>query len=163
VKGSHEALLDAFQVAVVGRDRPRLHDVCAPDLHYEDPLCSRPLAGPDELADHIAKLWQAFPDARIERLGERLGDGRYISAPIRLRGTHTGDLGTIPASGRVLDVHAVLICELDPPGERLWRVRPFFDAYGAAVQIGVLPAPGTLGERALMMVRGFGLRVRRGP
>src|SRR5262249_13228797 len=114
VKASHEALLDAFQVALVGRDRPRLHEVCASDLHYEDPLCSRPLAGPDELADHISRLWQAFPDARIERLGERLGDGRYISAPVRLRGTHTGDLGTIPASGRVLDVHAVLICELDP-------------------------------------------------
>ncbi len=163
MKGAHEALLDAFQVALVGRDRPRLHEVCAPDLHYEDPLCAQPLAGPDELADHVARLWHAFPDARIERLGERLGDGRFVSAPIRLVGTHAGDLGGIPASGRPLAVDAVLICELDPPGERLWRVRPFFDVYSAAVQIGVLPEHGTLGERALMMVRGFGLRVRRGP
>jgi steroid delta-isomerase-like uncharacterized protein len=163
VKAAHDQLLDAFQVALVGRDRPRLHDVCAPDLHYEDPLCKEPLRGPDELADHVSKLWQAFPDARIERLGERLGDGRYVAAPIRLLGTHTGDLANIPASGKPLSVHAVLFCELDPPGERLWRVRPFFDVYGAAVQIGVMPEHGTLGERALMMVRGFGVRVRRGP
>jgi hypothetical protein len=28
------------------------------------------------------------------------------------------------------------------------------------VQLGVLPARGTLGERALFMLRGFGLRAR---
>jgi hypothetical protein len=35
----------------------------------------------------------------------------------------------------------------------------FFDAYGAAVQLGVLPARGTLSERALLALRGFGLRL----
>jgi hypothetical protein len=39
-------------------------------------------------------------------------------------------------------------------------VRAFFDAYDAAVQLGVLPARGTFGERALLMLRGFGLRSR---
>ena len=41
---------------------------------------------------------------------------------------------------------------------RLLRIRAFFDAYGAAVALGVLPRPGTVGERALLMLRGFGLR-----
>jgi hypothetical protein len=41
---------------------------------------------------------------------------------------------------------------------RLYRVRAFFDAYGAGVALGVLPRPGTLGGRALMLLRGFGLR-----
>ncbi len=58
-------------------------------------------------------------------------------------------------------VHAVLYAELDPPRERLWRVRAFFDLYDAAVQIGVLPKRGTLSERALFMVRGFGLNRTR--
>ena len=40
-------------------------------------------------------------------------------------------------------------------------MRAFFDAYDAAVQLGVLPARGTLGERALLMLRGFGLRASR--
>jgi hypothetical protein len=30
--------------------------------------------------------------------------------------------------------------------------------YEAATQLGVLPARGTLGEKALLMLRGFGLR-----
>ena len=53
-------------------------------------------------------------------------------------------------------VHAVLYCELRE--ERLLRVRGFYDLYGAAVQLGVLPKAGTLGEKALLMLRGFGLR-----
>ena len=57
-------------------------------------------------------------------------------------------------------MHVVSYCELDPDRERLWHVRAFFDAYDAAVQLGVLPARGTLGERALFMLRGFGLRAR---
>ena len=34
--------------------------------------------------------------------------------------------------------------------------------YGAATQLGVLPSRGTLGEKALLMLRGFGLRAGRG-
>jgi hypothetical protein len=43
----------------------------------------------------------------------------------------------------------------------LLRVRAFFDLYDAAVQLGVLPARGTLGEKALLVLRGFGLRAGR--
>ena len=37
-------------------------------------------------------------------------------------------------------------------------MRAFYDPYGAGVQLGLLPRRGTLGERALLMVRGFGFR-----
>jgi hypothetical protein len=37
-------------------------------------------------------------------------------------------------------------------------VRAFFDLYDAAIQLGVLPRPGSVGQRALMLLRGFGLR-----
>jgi hypothetical protein len=56
-------------------------------------------------------------------------------------------------------VHGVVWCELR--GGRLLRVRAFFDRYEAAVQLGVLPASGTLGEKALLALRGFGVRARR--
>jgi hypothetical protein len=53
-------------------------------------------------------------------------------------------------------VHVVFFCELRE--QRLYRVRAFLDAYDAAVQLGVLPRRGTLSGRALLMLRGFGLR-----
>jgi hypothetical protein len=37
-------------------------------------------------------------------------------------------------------------------------VRAFFDVYGAGMQLGALPKHGTAGERALLILRGFGLR-----
>ena len=137
-----------------------LTPLCTPDVHYEDPLCGEPLEGPDAVADHAARLWAAFPDARIERTGERLTDGRYVAAPCKLLGTHRGELEGLAPTGRFVVMHLVSYCELDPDRERLWHVRAFFDAYDAAVQLGVLPARGTLGERALFMLRGFGLRAR---
>jgi steroid delta-isomerase-like uncharacterized protein len=153
-------LVDRWQAAWSGRDRAAFHAVCAPDVHYEDPVCGEPLDGPDALAAHAAKLWTLFPDARVERTGERLSDGRYVAAPLKVLGTHRGELGELPASGRFLVAHVVCYCELDADRSRLWRVRSFFDAYDAAVQLGVLPARGTLSERAMLMLRGFGLRSR---
>jgi steroid delta-isomerase-like uncharacterized protein len=155
-----EDLVDRWQAAWSGRERGAFHAVCAPDVHYEDPLCGEPLEGPDEIAAHAALLWSTFPDSRVERTGARLTDGRYIAAPCKVLGTHRGELEGLPATGRFLVVQVVFYCELDADRRRLWRVRAFFDAYDAAVQLGVLPARGTFGERALLLLRGFGLRSR---
>ena len=54
-------------------------------------------------------------------------------------------------------VHAIVYAELTEDG-LLLRARAFFDAWGAATSLGVLPKPGTAGERALLLLRGFGLR-----
>lgn len=154
-------LIDAFQSAIAGRVRPAFAACCAVDVHYEDPLSGGPLEGLDALADHAARLWAAFPDVRVERAGERLTDGRFIAAPIRVHGTHAGSLPRLPASRRALSVYALLYCELEPADERLWRIRAFYDAYESGIQLGVLPKPGSAGERALLMLRGFGLRDNR--
>jgi predicted ester cyclase len=112
---------------------------------------------------HAARLWSAFPDARLERTGQRLFDAaepRYIAAPSKLLATHRAPLEGLPPTNRFVVVHCLFYCELDEG--RLRRVRAFFDLYEAAVQLGVLPARGTLGEKALLVLRGFGLRSGRG-
>lgn len=153
-----DELLDQLQAAWASRRRGSFRDMCAPDVHWEDPFCAEPLRGPDELAEHAARLWEAFPDAKFETAGARLSRGRFIAAPVKIGGTHLGELDGVTASGRYVVVHAVLYCELDPAGEQLWRVRVFLDGYEAAVQVGLLPKRGSLGQRAMMVARGFGLR-----
>ena len=101
-------------------------------------------------------LWEAFPDLRLQPTGPRLSDGRHASAPAKLLGTHRGPLGALTATNRFVVVHVVFFAELRD--ERLFRVRAFLDAYGAAVALGVLPRPGTVGGKALLLLRGFGLR-----
>ena len=155
-----DALVAAFEAAWSARERRVFEELCAPDMHYEDPLTPGPLYGPDELADHAARLWATFPDARVESTGPRLADGRYVAAPLKVLGTHRGETGELPPTSRFLVVHATLYCELDAARERLWRVRAFLDLYDAGVQLGVLPRSGSAGERALLLVRGFGMRGR---
>ncbi|HEV7772263.1 MAG TPA: ester cyclase [Conexibacter sp.] len=156
-----DALLDHWEAAWCGRDAAAFAPLCDPAVQYEDPFTREPLIGVDELAAHAELLWHGFPDARVERAGERLADsaGRFVAAPCKLAGTHRGSLEGLPATRRFVVVHGVVWCELR--AGRLLRVRAFFDRYDAAVQLGVLPASGTLGEKALLMLRGFGLRSRR--
>jgi hypothetical protein len=95
----------------------------------------------------------------FERAGERLSNGRYIALPVRASGRNTGGLDSLPASHRELQLHAVFWCELDMGRTRLWRVRAVFDAYGAAIALGLIPRPGTLRNRALLALQGYGLRL----
>jgi len=161
VKPVVQDLADRWEAAWSGRDQHAFRHVCSSDVFYEDPLSQAPLDGPEAIGIHARKLWTALPDARVERTGERLSDGQFLVAPFVLKGTHRGDLDNLPASNRYLSLHGVCYCQLDPPRERLWRVRVFLDRYDAAVQIGVLPASGTVSERAFLMARGFGLRLGR--
>jgi steroid delta-isomerase-like uncharacterized protein len=130
--------------------------LCDVDVHYEDPFCPYPLIGAAAIAAHAGRLWAAFPDARLNATGPRLGDEAHAAAPARVLGTHQEPIAGLAATGRSIDVAVVFFCQLR--NGRLFRVRGFLDAYDVAMQLGVLPQPGTAGERALRMLRGFGLR-----
>jgi steroid delta-isomerase-like uncharacterized protein len=154
-----DELIDGWEAAWSGRDPEAFAEVCSPDIHYEDPLTEEPLEGLDDLGRHAGRLWAAFPDARMERTGARLSNDHFVAAPSKLLATHKQPLEGLPATNRFVVVHCVFYCELERG--MLLRVRAFFDLYGTATQLGVLPARGTLGEKALLVLRGFGLRSGR--
>lgn len=156
-----DGLIDAFEAAWSGRDEAAFYEMCAADVHYEDPFCSEPLEGPAAIGRHAERLWSGFPDVRADKSGERLGDGHYVAAPVKVVGTNSGELEGLPPTKRFVVVQAVLYCELGPNGDELVRIRVFCDRYEAAVQLGLLPKAGTLGEKALLALRGFGLSPRR--
>jgi steroid delta-isomerase-like uncharacterized protein len=155
-----EQLIDGWESAWSGKDTAAFAEVCSPEVHYEDPVTPEPLEGLAELRRHAERLWNAFPDARLERAGERLSSGRFVAAPSKLLATHRAPLEGLPATNRFIVVHGIFYCQLEH--DRLHRVRAFFDLYDAATQLGILPGRGTLGEKALLMLRGFGLRGSRG-
>jgi steroid delta-isomerase-like uncharacterized protein len=155
-----EELIDAWEAAWSGKDPEAFGPLCAGDVHYEDPLTPEPLEGIEGLTGHAARLWAGFPDARLERTGARLVNGPYVAAPCKLLGTHKEALEGLPATNRFVVVHCVFYCQLELG--RLLRVRGFFDLYDAAVQLGILPGRGSLGEKTLLVLRGFGLRAARG-
>jgi steroid delta-isomerase-like uncharacterized protein len=155
-----DELIDGWEAAWSGRDPDAFAELCAAGVQYEDPLTDEPLEGPEGLGRHAERLWAGFPDARLERTGDRLTNQRFVAAPCKLLATHRAPLEGLPATNKFVVVHCVFYCELER--ERLLRVRGFFDVYDAATQLGVLPGRGSLGEKALLILRGFGLRAARG-
>jgi hypothetical protein len=130
---------------------------CTPDVSYEDPVAVEPLRGVDELERHAAALRGAFPDLRIEATVPPLVRGTHVCIPWRAHGSHRGDLGQLlPPSDRFVTLHGVHFIELSDGAVR--RARGFFDLYDAATQLGLLPPRGGLGETAMLLLRGFGLR-----
>src|SRR5689334_14563867 len=106
------ALFDGWERAWSGRDPGAFAPLCDAGVRYEDPLCPEPLDGPEAIAAHAARLWAAFPDARVNATGERLAGGDFACAPCKVLGTHRGALGRLGATGRELAIHAVVYAEL---------------------------------------------------
>ena len=131
---------------------------CTPDVSYEDPVAVEPLRGVEDLGRHAAALREALPDLRVEATSPALGRGSHACFPWRLLGTHRGDTPVLPATERFLTIHGIHYVELSDGAVR--RARGFFDLYEAATQLGLLPARGGLGETALLLLRGFGVRRR---
>jgi steroid delta-isomerase-like uncharacterized protein len=156
---SVDELIDAWEAIWSEKDEAAFARICSTEIHYEDPLVSEPLEGLEALRAHARELWAAFPDARMQKLGPRLTDGRYVAAPSKLLATHREPLAGLPATNRFIVVPCIFYCEVERG--RLLRVRAFYDLYDAATQLGVLPGRGTLAERALLVLRGFGLRTGR--
>lgn len=131
---------------------------CTPDVGYEDPVAVEPLTGVDALESHAAALRDALPDLTVEASSTPLARGTHACLPWRLAGTHRGDTATLPASGRFVVVQGLHYVELADGLVR--RARGFFDLYDVATQLGLLPARGGIGETALLLLRGFGVRRR---
>jgi predicted ester cyclase len=155
-RSAADALSERWRLAWQGSG---FESCCTPDVSYEDPVAVEPLRGVDELERHAAGLRGAFPDLRIEATAPSLARGPHLCVPWRALGTHRGDLGQmLPASDRYVTLHGVHFIELSDGAVR--RARGFFDLYDVATQLGLLPARGGMGETALLLLRGFGLRRR---
>ena len=132
---------------------------CTPDVGYEDPVAVAPLRGVEALDRHAAALRGAFPDLGVEATEPALARGERVCVPWRAVGTHRGDIGAVlPATDRFVTVHGVHYLELSDGAVR--RARGFFDLHAVATQLGLLPTRGGVGETALLILRGFGIRRR---
>jgi predicted ester cyclase len=157
VASSIDALATRWRAAWVD-PRTGFAGCCTPDVQYEDPALVEPLYGLDALEAHVRRVRHTLPDLRVEASATAIGGGGFGCVPWRALGTQRGHLGELPPTGRFVVVHGLHYLELSDGLIR--RVRGFFDLYDVAIQLGLLPARGSLGETALMMLRGYGLRPR---
>jgi hypothetical protein len=155
-RGPIDELAERWRLGWTGKG---FDSCCTPDVSYEDPVAPDPLRGVDALEAHALGLRRAFPDLHVEATAPPLARNDHVCVAWRAIGTHRADLGAmLPATERFVTLHGVHYIELSDGNVR--RARGFFDLYDAATQLGILPARGGLGETALLLLRGFGLRRR---
>lgn len=108
-----------------------------PDFRYDEVPTHRRLNGPDETIAAWQGWARAFPDSKgsIEKTHAA---GDTVVFEVTWSGTHQGPLdtpkGSIPASGKRIEVRAVLVTEV--AGERSRAQRHYFDLATLLEQVG---------------------------
>ena len=139
--------------------------VMTEDVVFEHSAAPAPMHGRAEVSAFYANtIWKAFPDLTLE-----LMDGPFfhphaprISLNWLAAGTHTGPLappGLAPTGKRVeMDVRE--IAEIRNDG-LVSRIRLVVDMADVMRQLGVFPAPGSHGERAIAMMQRLQMKLSR--
>ena len=127
--------------AVERRDFDRLRELLHPDYTY---------IGGDgveragaEAALAVADFYTtAFPDVTFEVRASHAPSDDVSVLELIARGTHTGPLGDVPATGRAVEVVACNVVEVRDG--RILREREYFDTGAIMSQLGLAeaPAPG---------------------
>ena len=116
----------------------RAEEVLSPDLVFHGTAGDGEIRGIGQFKEFLAAYHRAFPDAR-STVEEQVAEQDMVVTRWRARGTHDGDMGPIPATGRSFEMSGVTI-ERFAAGKiaEVWAVR---DELGLLHQLGVLPDP----------------------
>jgi steroid delta-isomerase-like uncharacterized protein len=125
------------------------------DIVYFDPALPEPARGHAGVRKFMEDTFAAFPDLRFEEAGPVCiaPDAPTVMLPWRMLGTHRGPLDPpgFAATNRSVDVLGIDVWEIrDGLVARYWA---YYDAMVIARQIGAVPQPGTIGERATVMLQ----------
>jgi steroid delta-isomerase-like uncharacterized protein len=84
-------------------------------------------------------FYAGFPDL-YHTIDDVIVDGDRAAVRFTLRGTHTGDFMGIPATGRQIEVSAIVIHHI--VDGKITRLSAQFDQLGMLQQLGIIPASG---------------------
>jgi steroid delta-isomerase-like uncharacterized protein len=113
-------------------------ELYAPDYVLHDPMLPEDLHGPEGLKQYAAMTLGAFPDARVT-VEDQVAEGDKVVSRWTATGTHTGDLMSIPPTGRRIKVSGITINRFS--GGKITEDWYQSDDLGMMRQIGVIPSP----------------------
>jgi steroid delta-isomerase-like uncharacterized protein len=158
-----EELVERWLAAVNSRQPERLLELMTDDVVYDDSGWPHTMRGHAQVREFVDFLWRAFPDLTFEAVGRPLvaSDGPRAAFWWRGHGTNSGpiDPPAIPATGKLVEFEGADFHEYRDG--RIARLRIVFDMADVSRQLGLLPGPGSRGERAIVLAQQFRARVRR--
>ena len=138
---SPQALIDAAKAPLIAYNDKKWDKVKAgmtAGFVYDEIATGRKVEG----ADAAITLWQgwaqAFPDSKAT-FHAALASGNGVVLEVTWKGTHKGPLqtpkGSIPATGKSIEIRACVVAEL--AGEKVKLQRHYFDMATLLQQLGV--------------------------
>src|SRR4051794_11956887 len=144
------------------RDGQALSELCTEDIVFFDPAIQT-VHGRAAVADWVGICARAFPDYEFfeEEPPYPARDAQKALAPWRMTGTNLGPLDPpgFAATGKPVVIEGV---------DHWWfrdglvaRYRADYDLTGVMRQLGLMPQPGSRGEKAMVRLQRLGAKLRR--
>ena len=152
-----------YQAAWNGRDASAMDALVTDDVEWIDPALPEPLHGPAAVRGFMEDSWRAFPDLRFDEPDPPflVENGDEVAWAWRMHGTFNGPMdppGFAP-TGRTMTVQG--IDQWIMRDGKIARYRAYWDVMDLAVQLGIMPAPGSRAEKATVALQRLQARFMR--
>jgi steroid delta-isomerase-like uncharacterized protein len=157
------AFIDRYLAAWNTCDTGAISQLITEDIVWADPALPQPARGIAAVQEFMRASCRAFPDLRFAEPDPpalAVADDMVLWA-WTMEGTHRGELdppGFAP-TGRTMQVEG--IDQWTMRDGRIARYRAFYDLNDLARQLGIVPAAGSRGERAMVRLQRLQARFAR--
>ncbi len=142
-------------------DTTDLAELVTEDVVWLDPLLIEPARGIEGVRRFMENSWRGMPDLHFDVIGPGCfaDDAPVLMVPWKMTGTHLARGADAPGfapTGRRIDIDGIDVYTFRE--NKIAHYVAYYDVYTLARQLGVLPAPGSWGEK--MFVAMHRLRTR---
>lgn len=134
----------AVEAGVNRADLDVFREVLSPDYarHSQATTEMPEIRGVDQMLEFLRGHFVAFPDWR-EEIELLVAEGSHVAIVTRGTGTHLGELGEVPPTGRAIEIVNFVFHRI--ADDRIAETWVGWDNLAAMAQLGLLPGPGSEG------------------
>ena len=116
--------------------------IIAPNFVNHDPGTPPLPTGPEGYKQLVTAYRTGYPDLQLT-VDDLFAEGDKVGVRWTARGTHTGQLGDIPPTGKQAMITGISVLTI--AGGKVAAQHTNWDTLGMLQQLGVIPAPGQAG------------------
>jgi len=117
-------------------------EIIAPNFVNYDPGTPPLPSGPEGYKQLVTAYRTGYPDLQLS-VEDLIAEGDKVGVRWTARGTHTGQLGDIPPTGKQATITGISVLTI--AGGKVAAQNTNWDTLGMLQQLGVVPAPGQTG------------------